>query len=197
MIRAATIAISLAGLSSAALAQNFSLTLDPGELNVFTGFGDVTITMAVYGDADVGTHMLGGSFSMVSNSSNVVDMSWTPANWSGFNNDGGFAGNGNYNTVVFGQLVLGGIFPPFPGSELGMEIGTFEITLTGIGEVDFELVAGSPFSLETVDQFTGSIANDSNGTLTLGTSRINVFPAPGVGASFAIVGLVASRRRRG
>jgi hypothetical protein len=79
-----------------------------------------SFTVTVFGDADTGSHLLGGAFGLSSDSALIDSMSWTNAAWSAFNTDGGYAGNGNYNEVIFGQLVIPGIFPPAPGSELGL-----------------------------------------------------------------------------
>lgn len=190
------ILLGVSGLATAASAQNFSLSIVLSSLTADTSGGSAVVTATVYGDADVGTHMLGGSFSLVSNSQMVQGMTWTPASWSAFNTDNGYAGNGNYNGVIFGQLVIPGIFPPAPGSELGSEIGSFEITLTGLGQADFHLVAGSPFTLETVDEVTGSTVIDTSGTLSLGSASIGILPAPGGLSLFALGGFCLSRRRR-
>ena len=66
--------LGVCGLAAAASAQNFSLTLVPSVQTIDTSAGAVTITMSVIGDADVGTHMLDGAFSMHSNSQLVQDM---------------------------------------------------------------------------------------------------------------------------
>ncbi len=196
MIRTASIVFSLAGLASSTSAQNFSLSIVPSSLTADTSGGSAVVTATVYGDADVGTHLLGGSFALESNSQNVQNITWTPASWSAFNTDGAYAGSGNYNQVIFGQLVIPGIFPPAPNSELGGEIGTFEITLTGLGQAHFQLVAGSPFTLETVDAITGSTAIDTSGTLSLGSASFGILPAPGGLSLFALGGFYLSRRRR-
>ncbi len=192
------IAAAIAGSASCAMAQDFSLTLVPSVTQVFSE-GSFTIT--VYGDADVGTHMLGGAFALESDGDCIASMSWTPASWSGFNTDGGYAGDGDYNQVIFGQLVLGGIFPPAPGSELGSAIGSFLVTaeaFSGDMPVEFQLVAGSPFTLETVDAVTGETFQSSNGNLTLGSTTVlfGNIPSPGVLSTACIGGLLASRRRR-
>ena len=193
-----TIAIAaLAGLATAAAAQDFSLTLVPSTMTVDTTGGAATFTVTAYGDASTGTHLLGGSFGIAaSGDAGVVqDMSWGAAAWSAFNTDGGYAGNGNYNAVVFGQLVIPGIFPPAAGSELGAAIGSFTVTVDGAGVLNLDMTAGSPFSLEVVDANTGATANDA-GTASLGSATINVIPAPSAMALLGLGGLVAGRRRR-
>ena len=197
MKKQAVVTLGICGLATSAFAQNFSLTLVPSVQTIDTSAGAVTITMSVIGDADVGTHMLDGAFSMHSNSQLVQDMAWSPASWSQFNTDGGYAGNGDYNQIAYGQLwPIGGIFPPPPNSALGMTIGTFEITLAGTGEVEFNLLEGTPFTLETIDEFNGVKYIDTDGTLTLQGASITVVPAPAGFASLLICGLLSARRTR-
>ena len=189
---------AVAGSASLAAAQNFSLSLVPSVSSTAQG-GSFTLT--VYGDADVGTHLLGGAFSIETNSACVEEMTWQAAAWSSFNTDGGHAGEGNYNEVIFGQFVLPPIFLPGAGSELGGAIGSFTIQLNNRSDVyepiDFQLVAGTPYALETVDSMTGESFRSSDGTLALGSARvIGCFPTPGVCSVLGFGGLVASRRRR-
>jgi hypothetical protein len=159
--------------------------------------GAVTITMTVFGDAGFGSHMLGGAFG-VANSGDVISssMSWTAAAWSQFNTDGGDAGNGNYNTVVFGQLVLPPVFLPGAGSENGGAIGSFTVVIDAAGTANFDLTAGSPFTLEGVDATTGATQNDG-GNISLGSASVTaIVPAPSAMALLGLGGLVAGRRRR-
>ena len=192
--------IAVAGIASVASAQNYSLSISGAPATVAEG---AVFSFDVIGDSDVGTHMLGGSFSMTSGSALIADMTWTPASWSAFNTDGGYAGNGDYNAVVFGQLVIPGVPPfdqPAPGSELGGVIGTFQVTLVaaGSGVIDFALVGESPFSLETIDPATGAGGNSSQGQLALNGASIQVgtVPAPSALALLGLGGIAAGRRRR-
>lgn len=188
--------IAVAGIASVAAAQNFSLTVVPSTTSVAEGG---TFTLSVYGDADQGTHMLGGAFSLSSDSALVDSMSWSNAAWSAFNTDGGDAGNGNYNEVIFGQLVIPGIFPPAAGSELGGLIGSFQVNLAaaGAGIIDFQLNASTgPFSLQSVDSVSGALFDNSNGQLSLGSTRVTVTPAPSALALLGLGGIAAGRRRR-
>ncbi len=190
------LAAAIAGCASAAAAQNFSLSIVPSTTIISPSS---SFTLSVYGDADVGTHLLGGAFSIDSNGDCVQSMQWTPAAWSAFNTDGGYAGGGDYNQVVFGQLVIPGIFPPAPGSENGSLIGSFLVQMDpAIGDfsIDFQLVAGSPFTLETVDAVTGDTYQSTSGNLTLGSATVSVIPAPGVVSLLGMGGLMCTRRRR-
>jgi len=194
--------VAIAGFAAAASAQNFSLSISGAPASVDATAG-ATITVDVIGDADFGTHMLGGSFNMTSGNGMVSSMAWTAAGWSAFNTDGGYAGGGDYNAVIFGQLVIPGVPPfdvPAAGSELGSAIGSFQIVIAAgsAGTLDLVLGAESPFSLEVIDVNTGGTANssDSAATLTLNGASINVTPAPSALALMGLGGLVAGRRRR-
>ncbi len=192
--------VAVAGFAAAASAQNFSLSIAGAPATVDTTMGAVTITVDIIGDSDFGTHMLGGAFTMTSGSALVDGMSWAAASWSAFNTDGGYAGGGDYGQVIFGQLVIPGVPPfdvPAAGSELGSAIGSFQIVIgQGTGTIDLTLAAGSPFSLEVLDNVGGTTAQSSAGTLTLNGASINVIPAPSAMALLGLGGLVAGRRRR-
>ena len=189
---------AFAGIASGAVAQNFSLSIVASKSTIGpTG----SFTLSVYGNADVGTHMLGGSFGLTSDSSVIDSMSWTPAAWTVFNTDNGYAGDGNYNDVIFGQLVIPNVPPfdqPTPGSELGSLIGHFTVVLNSFGEaiLDFQLNAGSPFTLEVIDIDTGVVTNNTQGTLFLGSTRVIYVPGPGAAPFIGCLGLLAARRRR-
>ena len=160
--------IAVAGIASVAAAQNFSLSMTPSVSQTVEG-GNFTVT--VYGDADMGSHILGGAFGLSSDSALIDSMTWSPAAWSAFNTDGGYAGNGNYNEVIFGQLV--------------------------IPVIDFQLVASTgDFSLQSVDSVSGALADDSQGQLSLGSASVTVTPAPSALALLGLGGLAAGRRRR-
>ena len=198
MIKQSIGLVGLCGLASSALGQNFYLSMEPSEVNVHTGSGDVTITVEVYGDADVGDYLLGGSFGIESNHAGIIDMQWNPAVWSAFNFDGGFAGNGNYNHVIFENLVTGAPIPPPSSSVLGSSIGTFEVTIAegSLGHIDMEFVEGDPFTLSTIGWPMLDDHQSNDGTLHLSGLSINLIPAPGTGALLGIAGHAMTRRRR-
>lgn len=193
--------VTLAGFTIAAGAQDFSLSIvaagDP--------FSGTTMTLDVIGDASVGTHMLGGGFalSIFENNSLINNITWQAASWSQFNTDGGYdAGSGDYNQVIFGQLVIPGVPPfdvPAPGSEIGGLIGSFVVELDRelnlFDQLSFEFVAGSPFSLEVIDINAGQTFQSSQGNLAFNGFYINI-PAPSSLALLGLGGLAASRRRR-
>ncbi len=189
--------IAIAGFAFSAHAQEFSLGIHAPTSVTCEGF----FTIEVTGDSSFGTHLLGGGFSLVTNSERVVNMTWTPASWSSFNEDGGYQGNGNYGQVVFGQLLLPipGFDQPAAGSELGSLIGSFQVEIVhGHGvTIDFELVAGSPFTLESVDVDNGlATMQDSEGTLTLGSASVFACPTPSTLALFGMGGMAIARRKR-
>ena len=188
--------IAVAGIASVAAAQNFSLSMTPSVTSTGQG-GSFTVT--VFGDADVGTHFSGGAFALSSDSALIDSMTWSPAAWSAFNTDGGYAGNGNYNEVIFGQLVLPPVFLPGAGSELGSALGSFQVNLVaeGAGVIDFQLIASTgDFSLQSVDSASGALFDDSNGQLSLGGGSVTVTPAPSALALLGLGGIAAGRRRR-
>lgn len=192
----AVFVLAIAGLALTSSAQEFSLSISGAPAS----FGSTgTFTFDIIGDASVGTHMLGGSFALETNNPQISNIVWTPASWSAFNTDGGFAGNGNYNPVIFGQLVIPGVPPfdvPAPGSELGSVIGSFQITLSFfIGIIELNLVAQSPFTLEVFDVSTGETFQSSPDNLTLNGATVFT-PSPSTLGLFGMGGLVAARRRR-
>ena len=81
---------AVAGCATAAVAQNFSLTFVPSVTSV--GVGPAIFTATVYGDADMGSHLLGGAFSVQASGATqfVQDMTWSPASWSQFDTDNGY-----------------------------------------------------------------------------------------------------------
>ena len=189
--------VAIAGFAAAATAgSSFTLSIGaPASVEEGT-----TFNVDVFGDATVGTHMLGGSFSMSSGSSLISGMSWTPAAWSAFNTDNGYAGNGDYNSVIFGQLVIFGIpgfDVPAAASALGSLIGSFEVTLgAGTGDINFAINAGSPFSLETLTAGAAGTFQSGSANTNLGSATVTVTPAPSAMALLGLGGIVAGRRRR-
>ncbi len=194
--------LAVAGLVGAAGAQNFSLSIAGAPATIDNSSGAVTITIDIIGDADVGTHMLGGAFAIEATGAILsTGMTWNPAGWSSFNTDGGYAGNGSYNQVIFGQLVIPGVPPfdvPATGSELGNAIGSFQIVIgQGLyGLMHLNFIAQEPFTLEVLDLAAGESYRSSAGNLTLNGVEILIYPTPSSLALLGLGGLAASRRRR-
>ena len=191
--------IALAGIAFSASAQDFSLSIT-APTSISEG---AVFTVDVIGDASVGTHMLGGGFSLVTTSgeSIIQDIVWIPAQWSSFNTDNGYGGNGSHNGVIFGQLVIPdipGFDIPAPGSEIGSSVGSFQISIgsfNGVGRLDMNLVAADPFTLQVIDIATGETFSSGDGNLILNGLSIT-FPAPSSLALLGLGGLAAGRRRR-
>ena len=187
---------ALAGLAASASAQDFAYEiLAPSVVNFATATS-FTVTVIASGP---GTHIAGGAFGMTIASdppSGIADVTWTPADWSTINTDGGFNGT-DYEPVIFGQLILPDFgFPPAVGSELPAVVGTFTFLIgdASLFLVDLQLVdAGGDFALETFNDADDSFARDG-GSIRYGSARI-VIPAP---ASLTLLGLapVLGRRRR-
>lgn len=198
MIRTVVLASALAGCVTLACGQEFALTLVPSTFTL--DCSDGSFTVSVYGDASVGTHIVGGAFGLdVSDGAPfITGISWNPPEWSEINSSGGYAGGGVHNQVEFAQLVIPGVFPPAAGSELGSYIGSFEITYTNPGPVlmDLNLIAGDPFSIETVDVTTGQTFRNNSGNLTINNATVLVCPSPSGCAAFAVFGVFSTRRRR-
>lgn len=198
MLRSRTLAAAVAGCASIAGAQDFTLSLVPN-LDVIDCSGG-TFTVSVYGDSSFGTHILGGSFGFEigEGAQFITDISWQAADWSQFNTDGTYTGTGAYTPVVFGQLVIPGIFPPAPGSELGSLIGSYQIQYTQGSPLlmELNLTEGSPFTLETVDAVSGQTFQDTSGKLTIHNTQVLLCPSPGTVTGLCFAGLMATRRKR-
>lgn len=197
MKKHAVLMLSVSGLASAASAQNFSLTLVPSVTTLDT-FGGGQFTVDVYADADVGTHIDECAFGLQSNSFGVSSITWTPAEWAVYSFDDGYAGNGNYNTVNFGQIIIPGILPPADDSYLGQRVGSFVVsTIEFYGVLDFDLVARDTYSLRVYDEVSRSFyANEPTNLSLYGFSINAVAPAPSSVAAIMMSGLMCSRRRR-
>ena len=188
----------LAGMASVCAAQNFSLTLVPSVQTLDTSGGAVTMTISVIGDADVGEYIAGGMFAIQTDNDSIIDMQWSPADWSFFNHDGGFAGNGNYNPTIFAQFFTGGPFPPPPDSLLGSPIGSFLITIAAqsTGQASMNILPGEPFTIQTGDWVSGALYNSNDGNLTLNGTTLTFVPAPGAVSLLAFASVFVARRRR-
>lgn len=196
--RGCLILIACSGLAAHAGAQSFSLTLVASASTITAGD---SFTVEVYGDADVGTHIFGGVFGLASDSPLVSAMTWTPAAWSIINQDGGYAGKGNYNSVLFGQVILPGV-PPFDqpaiGSELEGRVGQFVIEIrSGVeGVIDLMPLLGAGEGLEVYDVGTGRSFRSIDGDISLRGAEVRVsIPAPTGAALLALACAIPTRRK--
>ena len=165
------------------------------------------MTLAVYGDADFGTAIAGGEFALDGNGplGMVSNMLGTSAAWGalGFQ-DNGYAGNNDYNGLIFGQL----IFPPFinpdPASMLGngpVLVGTVTVTFEqfAFGFYTWDAIAGNgDFMLEiyTDDGGAGVFSQLTAADIDLGSASVFIFPSPSSLALLGFGGVAGCRRRR-
>jgi len=207
---------AVAGIASAAAAQNGSLTIVASQTLVDSTVTN-SITLSVYGDADFGTNITGAAFSLLGTTGGagvVGDMTVAGEAWGGLGfGEFGDQGDGIHGGMIMGQIVFLPFIQPDPASALGngpVLLGTFtvEILASSAGVVDWQLGGGiGTFGLETIDvnlnpggnppgqvmQFGGTMGA---GALELGGVSVTVVPAPSAMALLGLGGLVAGRRRR-
>ncbi len=196
--------VAVAGLASAATAQTGSLSITSSAMTV-DSTTTTSFTLSVYADADFGTAIAGGGFSLsaVGGAGIVTDMVGSTPDWAalGFQ-DNGHAGDGNYNGLIFGQLIFPPFIPAAPESMLGsgpVLVGTFAVTIAAdsAGVVDWSTGGGvGPFVLEVFTDDGGSGVMTQLTDLDFGGVSVNVVPAPSAMALLGLGGLVAGRRRR-
>ena len=196
--------IAVAGIASAATAQNGSLSMTSSAMTV-DSTTTTSFTLSVYADADFGSAIAGGGFSLsaVGGAGIVTDMVGSTPDWAalGFQ-DNGHAGDGNYNGLIFGQLIFPPFIPAAPESMLGngpVLIGTFAVTIAAdsAGVIDWSTGGGvGPFVLEVFTDDGGAGTMTQLTDLDFGGVSVNVVPAPSAMALLGLGGLVAGRRRR-
>ncbi len=196
--------VAVAGLASAATAQTGSLSITSSAMTV-DSTTTTSFTLSVYADADFGTAIAGGGFSLsaVGGAGIVTDMVGSTPDWAalGFQ-DNGHAGDGNYNGLIFGQLIFPPFIPAAPESMLGsgpVLVGTFAVTIAAdsAGVIDWSTGGGvGPFVLEVFTDDGGSGVMTQLTDLDFGGVSVNVVPAPSAMALLGLGGLVAGRRRR-
>ncbi len=195
--------IAVAGIATVASAQSGSLSMTSSAASVDTSGAAATFTLSVWGDADFGTHIAGGGFALsaTGGAGIVTSMGASVPAWGalGFE-DNGSAGDGNYNAVIFGQLIFPPVIAPSADSSLAngaVLLATFSVTAAAdsSGVIDWSTAdSGGDFVLE--------IFNDADSSFTRLTSvdfggvSVNVVPAPSAMALLGLGGLVAGRRRR-
>ncbi len=206
-MRNTAILLAAAGLASAAGAQTGSLSLSVSGGTVDTTGGAATFTLAVWGDAGFGDAIAGGGFSLsaVGGAGIVTDMTTSVPDWAalGFQ-DNGHGGDGNYNGVIFGQLIFPPFIPAAAESMLGngpVLVASFSVTVAAdsAGVIDWSIGGGvGPFIMEiyTDDGASGSFTQLTEADITFGGASIMIFPAPSSVALLGLGGLVAGRRRR-
>ncbi|HCT45784.1 MAG: hypothetical protein CMJ35_09975 [Phycisphaerae bacterium] len=193
------------GLASTAIAQDFSLWLEPGSISPMGNF-----TVSVYADADVGTSYLGGAFGLevvtLGGPNTVTNITWDLGLELPYSTitDYGYGGGGVHTGVVFGWLIGPcDVFPCTP-APLGSLVGTFtiEVEPDAFDSYQIDLLIGTevdpafPYTFEVWDDASGQMWNDSQGTLSLIGTSVTVTPAPAGLGSLLLCGLLASRRTR-
>ncbi len=196
--------IAVAGIASAATAQNGSLSLVSSAMTV-DSTTTTSFTISVYGDADFGTAIAGGGFSLsaVGGAGIVTDMTASVADWAALGyEDQGHAGDGNYTGFIFGQLIFPPFIPADPASLLidgPVYIGSFAVTIAAdsAGVIDWSTGGGvGPFVMEIFTENGGTGDFTQLTDLDFGGVSVNVVPAPSAMALLGLGGLVAGRRRR-
>ena len=202
---------AVAGIASAAAAQNGSLSIIPSVTTIDSTVS-TSFTIAIYASADFGTHIAGGAFGL-SNAGGagiVTDMTVDVVAWASAgttSTDRGHNADGDYEGLVFGQPILP--FPPFnlfpdAASSLaggGVLIANFAVTIAAGSEgvIDWSTRADTiaTFVLSIYNEADLSQANIDNGNFAgHGSAQVNVVPAPSAMALLGLGGLVAGRRRR-
>ncbi len=205
-MKSALIFLAASGLASSAFGQSAMLSIVPSAATWDTTIS-TTYTLSVYAEVDFGTAIAGGEFA-INGYGNAVpavtSMVGESASWGalGFQDDG-YAGNGNYNGMIFGQLIFPPFLPPDEGSMIGsgpVLLGIITVTLEvdAGGVLGFSTAAGmGPFVLEIYTDDGGS------GTMTqlmdadiIHDSVTVMIPSPSTLGLLGLGGLVAGRRRR-
>jgi len=199
---------AVAGLASGALGQSASLSIVASQ-SVVDSTVTTSITLAVYGDADIGTHISAAFFGLsAAGGAGVVDEMAlaSVASWGVLGEeDFGHAGEGNYNGVGMGQLVFWPAIPPDPASALGngpVLLANFSVTIAvgSLGVIDWLLVGAPDYPLFVLETFTPHPAHEGDfhpfANPDFGSVSVYVVPAPSGLGLLGLGGLVAGRRRR-
>lgn len=214
---------AMAGLASVAAAQSGSLMsthaalpqvgagVNSGSFSIVASTATVdwtvdgNFTIDLYGDANFGTHIAGGTVSIGATQSPgfVQGMSGASVAWAaGGETDHGYDGNGGYAGLVFGQIIIPDFnLNPDPDSALAngpVLLASFQVQITsGVGQVDWTTAAfGDNFGLEIYDEDSGEFTRLFDGDMNYGSASVQVVPAPSSLALLGLGGLVAGRRRR-
>lgn len=195
--------IVIAAIAGSASAQEYVLRLEGGPDEVDLSNGSVMMTLDVIGDifeSQGREYMLGGAFSLETfGSAEIESILWVPADWSEWNTDAGFGGNGIYGEIQFGQQKSED-WTPTPGSAMGSRIGSFQITLAqqdaAVGDFHAALIHGTNFTLSSINAVTGASYYSTPDTLAFENFSTNVTPAPSALAVVLVTGLFGSRRNR-
>jgi len=197
---------AVAGIASCALGQSASLSIVASQ-TVVDSTVTTSITLAVYGDADLGTHITGAWFGLsATGGEGVVDdmVLSSVAPWGELGEDDfGHAGDGNYNGVSMGQVVFPPFLPPDPASALGsgpVLLANLRVTIAegSLGLIDWSLVGSSNYHV-VLETFASHPAHEGNywqfAYPDFGSTSVRVVPAPSGLALIGLGVLVVGRRR--
>ncbi len=198
--------LAASGLASSAFGQTATLSIVPSAASWDTTIS-TTYTLSIYAEVDFGTAIASGEFAVSGfgdMTPNVTGMVGQSASWGalGFQDDG-YAGNGNYNGMIFGQLIFPPFLPPDPMSMIGngpVLLGVITVTLEANthGFLAFSTASGTgPFMLEiyTDDGGSGTMTRLTDADIVHDSVTVMI-PSPSTFALWGFGGLVAGRRRR-
>ncbi|MDF1809164.1 MAG: PEP-CTERM sorting domain-containing protein [Phycisphaerales bacterium] len=195
--------IAVAGIATVASAGGANLSI-VASASTIDSTVSTSFTLAVYGDA-TGTAMAGGEFALTASGGAgiVTDMVGAAAAWGALGQeDLGHGGDGNYNGLIFGQLIFPPFINPAADSMLGngpVLLGNITVTIAAdsAGVIDWSTAAGAgDFILEVFTDDGAAGVFEQLTAVGHGSARVNVVPAPSAMAMLGLGGLVAGRRRR-
>ncbi len=199
--------LAVAGFASGALGQTASLSIVASQTIVDSSVS-TSITLAVYGDADLGTHIASARFGLsATGGAGVVDgiALGAVASWGVLGEeDLGDGGDGNHNGIHLGQIIFSPFIPPDPASALGsgpVLLANFTVSIAAgsFGVIDWALVGLHDGINPTLETFAAHPATEGNFypfEPDFGSASVQVIPAPSGMALLGLGGLVAGRRRR-
>ena len=199
---------AFAGIASGALGQSASLSIVASQ-TVVDSTVTTSITLGVYGDADLGTHIVECHFGLSAiGGAGVVESTelGAVAPWGELREmDMGDAGDGNHNGIYMGQLVFWPFVLPDPASALGsgpVLLATLDVTLTAGSSGVIEWTLESLFDGGTTPTLLTTAPSPVHEGYyyhfepDFGSVTVQVVPAPSGIALLGLGGLASGRRRR-
>ncbi|MFK7760176.1 MAG: hypothetical protein AB8C13_09530 [Phycisphaerales bacterium] len=203
---------ALAGIASAAAAgSNATLSIVASQ-SVVDSSATSSITLQVFGDASIATHITGAAFTMnATGGAGVVGgiALDSVAAWGALGEDSfGDAGDGNHAGAIMGQIAFLPFIQPDAASMLGngpVLLGTFVVDIIGGSEGDVTWtvggIAGTDFAIELLDVNANPGGNPPGETFQIldpsfGSATVSVVPAPSAMALLGLGGLLAGQHHR-